>query len=296
MEGTVPSEQLNMFGGDWTEEKLRRLTDYLAGYNTALKNQPFTRVYIDAFAGTGYRELRREQYHLTSLFEELNQDESQRFLKGSAKRALEVEPAFHRYVFVESDAAKVEELERLRGEHPDKADAIRIEQGEANEFVRKYCATENWRSTRAVLFLDPFATQVEWKTIEAVARTQGIDVWILFPLMAVNRLLANDPKKACASRLDLIFGTRDWFERFYRTSRQEDIFGERLEIVEKACDFESIGEFYLQRLRGIFAGVAPRPRVFRNSRSPLFQLFFAAANVKGAPIAVRIANHLLEKM
>ena len=29
-------------------------------YNAALKNQPFTREYIDAFAGTGYREVRDE--------------------------------------------------------------------------------------------------------------------------------------------------------------------------------------------------------------------------------------------
>ena len=51
-----------LFGGRWTEEKLEILRKYLQAYNTALKNQPFKRVYIDAFAGTGYRKQRKEQY------------------------------------------------------------------------------------------------------------------------------------------------------------------------------------------------------------------------------------------
>lgn len=254
----MPARQTRAFGGDWTEQKLDILSDYLSAYNTALKNMPFCRVYVDAFAGTGYRQRRRDQFKLPSLFEELGQDESQQFLKGSAKRALEASPAFNRYVFVESDPAKIGELENLKREHPDKAAEIHIEQGEANAFVQRYCQQEDWRSTRAVLFLDPFATQVEWKTIEAIAHTKAIDVWILFPLMAVNRLLAHDPEKTWRVRLDRIFGTPSWFDAFYHTSKPQDIFGQQLEEVKKACDFKSIGQFYLERLKGIFAGVASR--------------------------------------
>jgi hypothetical protein len=76
----------------------------------------------------------------------------------------------------------------------------------------------------------------------------------------------------------------------------EDIFGQKLEVVQKACDFESIGDFFSERLRAIFASVAPKPRLFSGSRGPLFQLFFAAGNPKGAPIAVKIAKHLLERI
>ena len=103
-----------LFGGDWTEQKLAILAEYLAAYNTALKNQPFTRVYVDAFAGTGYRENRQKEFGVVDIFEETRQDEPQRFLKGSAKRALEVQPPFHRYVFVESEPENVRALESLR--------------------------------------------------------------------------------------------------------------------------------------------------------------------------------------
>ena len=285
-----------LFGGDWTEKKLKILADYLSSYNTALKNKPFTRVYIDAFAGTGYREKREREFAVPGLFAEIQEEEPQRFLKGSAKRALEVEPPFNKYVFVESDPDNVEHLERLRQEHKDKATAIEVVEGEANNFVRRYCKNQNWRSVRAVLFLDPFATQVEWATIEAVAATKAIDLWILFPLMAVNRLLAKDPSKACRERLDAIFGTEEWFKAFYRKNKVPRFFGPS-EVVQKACDFEGIGKFFLERLRGIFVGVAETPKVFPNSRgSPLFQLFFAAGNAKGAPIAVRIADHLLRNI
>ena len=45
------------FGGPWTQQKLNILEHYLDAYTTALKNQPFRLVYIDAFAGTGRIEL-----------------------------------------------------------------------------------------------------------------------------------------------------------------------------------------------------------------------------------------------
>ncbi len=115
--------------------------------------------------------------------------------------------------------------------------------------------------------------------------------------MAVNRLLARDPDRACSPALRRIFGTEEWFERFYHTRKLEDIFGQPLEIVRKACDFQSIAKFYSERLGDIFEGVADHTRVFCNSRgSPLFQLFFAAGNPKGAPIAKRIAGHLLKEL
>jgi three-Cys-motif partner protein len=280
-----------LFGGSWTEKKLEILKKYLESYNTALKNQPFNRVYIDAFAGTGYRQKRSYPNGIFALFE----DESETFLKGSAKLALEVNPSFNKYIFIETDGGKIAELEKLKKQHPEQT--IEVIQSDANEFIRNYCRKEDWANNRAVLFLDPFATEVEWPTIEAVAKTRCIDVWILFPLMAVNRLLARDPQKSFSERLNKIFGTDEWFERFYNTRTRNDIFGKSEDVVFKACSFPRIAEFYNERLKSIFSGVAKQTKVFYNSRkSPLFQLFFAAGNPKGAPIAIRIAEHLLRSI
>jgi len=286
-----------LFGGDWTEEKLKILKNYLNTYNRVLKKQSFTRVYIDAFAGTGYRQQRKSQYEIQDIFEELEEEEPKQFLKGSAKLALEASPSFHRYIFIESDQNKINELENLRKEHAEKAGQIEIIRSDANEFIQNYCNDEDWANTRAVLFLDPFATEVEWKSLEAIANTKCIDVWILFPLMAVNRLLAKDHEKVCYNCLNRIFGTEDWFESFYKTRTLDDIFGESIDTIVKACDFAKIGEFYKGRLKTIFYGVADKHRVFYNSRgSALFQLFFAAGNPKGSVIAIKIAEHLIRSI
>lgn len=289
--------QKQLFGGSWTEKKLQILHDYLKSYNTALKNQPFKRVYIDAFAGTGYRQQREIKYDMEDLFEEFAPSESEEFMKGSATLALDVSPSFDKYFFIESDKNKVDELEKLKESYPTKKGKIEIVQGDANEFIQNYCRDEDWKSTRAVLFLDPFATEVGWETIEAIAKTKCIDVWILFPLMAINRLLAKDHEKVCYDCLNRVFGTNEWFEHFYKTRILEDIFGKSLEKVYKACDYKSIGDFYKQRLNTIFAGVAEKPKIFYNSRgSFLFQFFFAAANPQGSKIAVKIADHLLKNI
>jgi hypothetical protein len=50
-------------------------------------------------------------------------------------------------------------------------------------------------------------------------------------------------------------------------------------------------------LKSIFAGVSDTPGVLRNSANcPLYLLCFAAGSVKGAPIALKIANHLLKEV
>ncbi len=287
------TEQL--FGGSWKEKKLKILKKYLEAYNTALKNKPFKRVYIDAFAGTGYRQKRKKQYN-NVFFEEFQKEEEQ-FLKGSAKLSLEANPSFDKYIFIENNENKINELKKLRDEYSDKARQIQIEQKDANEFIQSYCVNENWKETRAVLFLDPFATEVDWVTIEAVAKTQCIDIWILFPVMAVNRLLAKDAQKIFYNCLNKIFGTKEWFQNFYTTRTLNDIFGKSEEVIFKACNFDKIAEFYNERLRGIFYGVARTPKILYNSRkSPLFLFFFAVGNPKGAPIAIKIAEHLIRNI
>ena len=53
--------EAHQFGGPWTVEKLDALRAYLIGYAQALKKQAFRRYYIDAFAGTGDRAVKRQE-------------------------------------------------------------------------------------------------------------------------------------------------------------------------------------------------------------------------------------------
>jgi three-Cys-motif partner protein len=295
------------FGGDWTEDKLDRVGEYLRRYNEALKNQPFAREYIDAFAGTGYREVRNQGNGEGLMFPELAESEVQRFLDGSARISLKVDPGFHQFTFIEKDSRKVEELKRLQNEFPEKS--IRIECGDANEWVQAICR-EDWNYRRAVLFLDPFGMQVSWETLEAVARTKSIDLWLLFPLgVAISRLLKRDGEidESLCRRLDFVFGDRSWQEAIYKPApliKVKAVQRSLLDLGDETpepdypwkADFSVIEEYFRSRLRTIFAGVAEKSVRLKNSKNvPLYLLFFMAGNERGAPIAVKIAESIMNR-
>lgn len=289
----------HQFGGDWTERKLHVVAKYLESYTTALKNTPFKKLYIDAFAGTGYRAAPQAQGAPGTdvlLLPDLAEAEPQALLDGSVRRALKTEPPFDRYVLIERDAGRCAQLEDLRQEFPLLSDDLEICRGDANAEIQRRCS-ESWASRRAVLFLDPYGMQVEWATIEAIACTGAIDLWILFPLgIGVNRLLTKSGEipEAWRNRLDLLLGTRDWYDEFYKMDVTPSLFDGDQERVVKAS-LQTIGRYFIRRLEGIFAGVAPKPAVLRNSRGcPLYLLCFAVGNERGKEIALRIANHLLK--
>lgn len=290
------------FGGNWTERKLKVLEDYLRSYLKVLKYQPFRTTYIDGFAGSGTWQPRADDEEYTTasltLFPELERDEPRKLLDGSARRALQLEEPFDEYVFIDQNPARCAVLHELKREFPHLAPRIRIYQADANEKIKLLCA-EPWRLRRAVLFLDPYGMQVEWSTLEAVAATRAIDLWLLFPLgTGVVRLLkrSGDIPHQWRKRLNLLLGTEEWYEEFYQVERRPSLFGTDEEHVVRA-GVDVIGQYFVRRLQSIFAGVAARPGILRNSKNnPLYLLCFAVANERGRRPALGIAEHLLRGM
>lgn len=295
------------FGGPWTEDKLNRIDGYLKAYMTIFKSNPAASklgtYYVDAFAGTGRRSSPvAEDRAEGSLFEDALGDADASSLKeGSAYVALRQEQPFDRYVFVDRSPEHADNLSKLREEFPGLANRISVEVADANDFLKRWCRETDWEDNRAVVFLDPYGMQVDWTTIEAIARTKAIDLWLLFPLgQAVNRLLTRRrvPEVAHAERLTRLFGTEEWREAFYKALDEDTdrltLFDADERSYAKQANFEVIGNFFVERLKTAFAGVAENPLPLRNSTNvPLYLLCFAAANPRGAPTAVRIANHIL---
>ncbi|HRU52034.1 MAG TPA: three-Cys-motif partner protein TcmP [Planctomycetota bacterium] len=269
------------FGGTWTNDKLNIFTKYLNAYLMALKNQTFKKIYIDAFAGTG----------------EIVTKDKEDILEGSAKRALSVKPEFDHYYFIEKDHdKKTELLEMINNEFPSMKNKITVYCGDANEKFKQIIDEIDWRSNRGLLFLDPCATEVEWKTLEQVAKTECIDVWYLFPISALNRML---PKKGISSQneacIDRILGDCGWRTVFYKKNPQMS-FLESDNLI-KDTNIEKIIEYILARLKTTFPCVSQHPRLFRNkNQAPLFLFCFAISNKseKAQKIALRIANHILK--
>lgn len=271
------------FGGKWTRKKLECVKKYVVAYEKVMKKQNFTLLYIDAFAGSGHGAVEQEEQSVKD------------FQKGSPRVILENTQLFDRYIFVEKDRKKFQKLETLQNDFPNKK--MFFENKDANTYLQKICEETNWHSHRAIAFLDPFAIDVKWETIKAIAKTEAIDLWILFPAMAVNRLLCRNkeiPEKLC-KKLNETFGSTDWKQDFYQKSQQLNLFGTDTEL-EKTASFESIKSYYLKKLRLIFSGVADNPLPLKNSRnSTMFYLCFAVSNPKGPAkgIALSIAQYIL---
>jgi three-Cys-motif partner protein len=285
------------FGGDWTEKKLDCIQQYLEAYTKILKKYRYKIAYIDAFAGTGYREIADDDTGQVA-FPELTEEEPDSLLAGSVQRSLAVNPPFDSYIFIERSITKCTELESIVATYTAIADRVKVINQDANDYLSDLCRYD-WTHHRAVLFLDPFGMQVKWSTIECIAKTKAIDMWLLFPLgIGVARLLKNDGliRETWKQKLDDIFGTKDWFNEFYKITIEDTLFGKE-EKLTKDVDFTRIAAFLIKRLKDIFEKVSENPALLRNSKNnPLFLLAFAVGNPKGAKTAIKIADHLLKRI
>lgn len=291
------------FGGDWTEDKLIRLAKYLTAYRTIFtrneRARHFTTWYVDAFAGTGSRSSSgASSSGQVGLIDEVYQDaDTSGYRDGSAKIALGLENPFDRYLFIEKSKSRVAELKSaVEKDYPQQFQRCDFRHGDANTVLKSWGGERNWQKERAVVFLDPYGMQVEWRTIEALGATKAIDLWYLFPLgVGVARLLTHDGNidESWQKRLDVLFGTTEWRSRFYKVETTQDLFGDR-ETIARNATVENIQTFIQERLATCFAKVA-KGLVLRNSKSsPLYSLCFAAANARGAPTALNIAQNILD--
>jgi len=289
----------NKFGGEWTAQKLAIIKSYLDFYTTALKGQPFKLCYIDAFAGTGNCETKATINKAEpTLFQEPCDQEAANFLEGSVQIALELKRPFDEYVFIEKTPTRYNELNEFIKNYSHLADRITIAKADANQYIKGLCREKSWKNTRAVLFLDPFGMQVEWLTLESIAKTQAIDLWFLCPINAMNRMLTSngiiDP--GWKNRLNIVFGTEEWYNSFYKEPLQYSIFGESSSVVKDA-NYTSITNYVISRLKTIFAGVSNKPKMLYNSKGqPLFSLCFAIGNPapRAMGLALKAANHILD--
>ncbi len=288
------------FGGHWTDDKLVRVEKYLKAYATIMNKQRFAFAYIDAFAGTGYREEKKKSDGSQMvIFQPDDIKEIEQYSEGSARLALQIKPEFNKYIFIEKSRKYCLELSKLKEEFSDKAKKIEVINADANHYIFSLCNDFKWQNRRAVMFLDPYGMQVEWETIKAIANTEAIDLWYLFPLgIGINRLLKkkeDNIPKAWADKLDGILGTTEWRNAFYREKREKTLFGIEESSVKDA-NFKTISRFFVSRLKSVFSGVAENPLLLCNSKNnPLYLLCFAAGNPKGAKTAVKIAQDILKK-
>lgn len=297
------------FGGIHTADKLNVIEKYLNAYTTALSKQSFDLIYFDAFAGTGSVDITKQK---DSLFDDAqlqlindgaefqNVESIGGFTAGSARRALQVSRPFDRYVFVEKNLTKFEKLKSLKGTHSNISSKIEIRHGDANIELRKFCASTDWLKTRAVVFLDPYGSQVEWETIKNVAETKAIDLWYLFPsFLGVFRQISKSGKMTSEQEQSIIrlLGTDKWKENWISEERAPDLFDQDHVVGKKQVEVDDITRFMIGRMQEVFdGGVLDSWLPLGQNGAHWYSLIFAWANPgEKAKLAAKLASACMDR-
>ncbi|MFC1999760.1 three-Cys-motif partner protein TcmP [Chloroflexota bacterium] len=263
----------------WTFKKLDILEEYLAAYVTATKKAWGQGIhYIDLFAGCGENEDKRTGTKR----------------KGSPLLALGLQPGFHGYHFVEEKKEYLESLREHIAEYPVEIQRrVKIYPGDCNSEVNQVL-TNIPQESPTFAFLDPYATELHWATIERLAlhkRPPGnkIELFILFSYnMALVRLLARDTELADTRGFLQVVERVMPTNSNWRTKYEDRAFG----VITQHELRRKFVEDYLKGLESLGYKHVPPPYLMRSdNRRPLYFLFFATDH----PAGVRIMESRFRK-
>lgn len=291
------------FGDKHTVQKLETVQKYLQAYVTALKFQPFRLLYVDACAGSGSSvprgTLEVSNTGQTSL-EGLSGPiaDTDEIIVGSAIRALAVNPPFHKYLLNDVKQSNVNALRKaVRDEFPHLADKVQLTKLDANDMLRDLCRSQNWKETRAVVFLDPFGLQINYETLQLLGQTGAVDLWYLVPVFAMYRQVSGDGQINAdgGPRVDAALGTSAWRDVAVVEETSMDLFNQPQFRSKRAVDVAWFEKVAKDRLADAFGGQV------LNETLPLgrngiqeFSLMFAWANRhKKAELAAKLAKAVL---
>jgi three-Cys-motif partner protein len=197
--------------GIWSEVKLAIIKEYASAYATIMEAQRRDRIrslrwiYIDAYAGPGY--------HLSKTSGEL--------VEGSPLIALNTNPPFHEYHFIDTESRRAKQLRELAGERAD----VFIYGEDCNKVLLREvfprAKYEDYR--RALCLLDPYNINLSWEVIEAAGKAGSVEIFMNLMIMDINRnAMRRNPDKSIQSKMDQLtrlWGDDSWKEAGYATDR-----------------------------------------------------------------------------
>jgi three-Cys-motif partner protein len=263
--------------GYWSEIKLEIIEKYAIEYSKILSKQvnpPFHYVYIDAFAGSGT--------HISRT--------TRNPVRGSPQIALDITPRFKEYYFIDTDGAKVAELNKLVSKRPE----AHVLQGDCNsKLLKDIFPKVKWEHfRRGLCLLDPYGLGLDWEVIKTAGQMKSIDMLLNFPVMDINRnVLWRNPEgvdPADIKRMNALWGNESWKDVAYRQT--PNLFGDIVEIKENN---RTIALAFQTRIKeAANFKYVPEPIPMRNSIGKIvYYLFFASQN----KTAEDIAKYIFEK-
>lgn len=298
----------NEFGGSWSIRKLEKLENYIESYLQAMSNQGkyWSFVYIDAFAGNGYQKIKHKHPTDQMVFSEKDKSKlADEFIAGSALRAIQASSeraarnhaSFQEYVFIDKKGEAISDLRRnIADKHPGELSKCQFKSGDANQLIGEVIKSYDWKKTRGVAFIDPFNMSITASMLRSLAETGALDVWMLFPLSAVCRVMAkNGVPDSWKPKLDALYGSSDWMG-LYETRELATLFDTVDTRIYRQEGIDQILQYTTGWLKGIFADASETPYILKTDMNqPLFALYSAisSSNVKAIALWKRLSNGVL---
>jgi len=260
--------------GYWSEVKLDIIKEYAEAYSVIMNAQHNIQqyLYIDGFAGAGV--------HISKQTKE--------YLPGSPLNALNVEPPFKEFHFIDLDGGRADVLRKLCVDYSN----VKVYEGDCNDLLlQKIFPLAKYSDyRRALCLLDPYGLHLKWEVVFKAGQMKSIEIFLNFPVMDMNmNVFRRKPQKVDKSqlaRMNAFWGDESWRNVAY--TKTKGLFGD----MEEKATIEKVVKAYQNRLKEV-AGFAyvPDPIPMRNlTGSVLYYLFFASPNKTGAKIVKDIFN------
>ncbi len=265
--------------GFWSEIKLEIIQKYARAYSVILSKQDnLSHAYIDAFSGPGFHRSKTDK---------------DRVIQGSPWIALETEPRFDDYYFIDMDSNKTDILKTLAQNH----DRVHISNGDCNNLLINHIFPEveykDYR--RALCLLDPYKMNLNWKVISQAGQMRSVEIFLNFPTMDMNRnVFWRHPERVSQNninRMNAFWGDESWRDIVYSESQQIELFDNN--AIEKVADNDIVARAFQARLKEE-AGFqyVPSPLPLKNSTdATLYYLFFASQQ----PVAKTIVEDIFSQ-
>ncbi len=257
--------------GWWSEVKLEILQDYLRAFTTAVRLKSKEAIYLDLFAGA-YDNKRRGG---AGTF------------PGSARIALETQPAFTRLVFFELHEKAIE-LKTSISQDRGGDSRWSVIDGDSNQTIATaLCLLAGLRWAPTFAFLDPRGLQIAWSTIETLANWRSdkktkVEQWILLPEPALARVLGlqGASGKRSVELLDRLYGTTEW-RAIHQLRRANKINPD-----EMRSEFVNLLRWRLQHV--LHYKTTHALQIVNTHGSPIYTMIFATDSEPGD----KIMNHV----
>ncbi len=217
-------------------------------------------VYIDLFSGSGLNKVEH--------------GEKSHFLLGSPFIAIHsAKKPFDSMIFVERDKELSSALrKRLRWKSKQKGftwleDRFQCLTGDQNMLIRQIISNLK-PNTHCFIFFDPYSTELDWVTMDFIARNTRSDVFINIMSAEIFRGIAS-ARESGSLKLDTWYGNNSWSKL---NSRSEILSS----YAEKIVNLPDSGG----KKRGVFEFL-PINALEKLKKEPYYYLLFAARKTKG---------------